>query len=95
MNSVRGRHCKRQKYLKNAKPESIEVCFKRKCSIAFFKVTLLFMIFHKLLVPRQPKISWAKKKLKIAMKCPLIIIELDKNVGLLLFFSVHKGHKPH
>jgi len=47
--------------LKNAKPESIEVCFKRKFSIAFLKVTLLLIIFHKLLVPRQPTISWAKK----------------------------------
>ena len=52
--------------LKNAKPESIEVCFKRKCAIAFLKVTLLFMIIHRLLVPRQPKISWAKKELKTA-----------------------------
>lgn len=53
-------------FKKKPKPGSIEVCFKRKCSIAFLKVTLLFMIFHRLLVPRQTKISWAKKKLKIA-----------------------------
>lgn len=59
------------------------------------------MIFHRLLVPRQLKISWAKKKIENSklstariftwsfhsMKCPLIIIELNKNVGLLFFFS--------